>query len=142
MTAGIVPFLLANWTLSLPLLLLIIILVVIEVRSRTGSRAQLSPKEAVQFINQKKSLIIDLRNTGDFAQGHIAKAKNFAADALKRDVSPLKKHKDTPVLVVCQAGVSSARFVSWLRQQGFNHVAGLAGGMQQWTRDKLPVIKQ
>ncbi len=45
---------------------------------------------------------------------------------------------DRPTVVVCHHGARSLNVTMWLRQQGFEHVQSLAGGIEQWSRSIDP----
>lgn len=134
-------FLLHNWTLSLPLLIVIIAIIFIEIKNRGNAGATLTCQQSIYFVNQKKSMIIDLRPAPMFEQGHIAKSQNFAESALKADLTPLKKQQDNPILVVCDTGMHALRFTHWLTKQGFGQVKAIRGGLQQWRKENLPLVK-
>jgi rhodanese-related sulfurtransferase len=41
---------------------------------------------------------------------------------------------DQPIVVFCHHGARSLNVTMWLRQQGFEHVQSLAGGIDRWSR--------
>ena len=47
---------------------------------------------------------------------------------------------DAPTVVLCHHGARSLNVTMWLRQQGFEHVQSLAGGIEQWSRSIDPSI--
>ena len=47
--------------------------------------------------------------------------------------------RDQPVVVVCRSGARSAHATAMLAKAGFGEVANLAGGMQRWRAEGLPV---
>lgn len=134
-------FLIQNWTTSLPLVIVVIAILVMEFKTRGKAGTSLTSQQAVFFANQKKSTIIDLRPAAMFKEGHIAKAKNFGEADLKADITPLKKQQDNPILVVCDTGMHALRFTHWLSKNGFSQVRAIRGGLQQWRKDNLPLVK-
>ncbi len=40
---------------------------------------------------------------------------------------------DQPIVVFCHHGARSLNVTMWLRQQGFEHVQSLAGGIDHWS---------
>ena len=138
---GLFGFLVQNWILSVPLLIVLIALLVIEFRNRNAGGIALPSQHAVQFMNQRKSLVIDLRSKEQFDSGHIVNAKRFDQKTLKQDLTPLKKYKEAPILVICEAGIQASSFASWLLKQGFGNVKVLQGGLRQWRKEGLPIIK-
>ena len=61
-------------------------------------------------------------------------------DELEAKTSSLAQEKTTPIVAVCDNGISSTRSVNLLRKQGFESVYGLKGGMNGWTQAGLPVV--
>src|ERR1700744_2008595 len=47
---------------------------------------------------------------------------------------------DQPIVVLCHHGVRSLSVTMWLRNQGFEHVQSLAGGIDNWSRTIDPTI--
>lgn len=41
---------------------------------------------------------------------------------------------DKPIVVLCHHGARSLSVTMWLRNQGFDHVQSLAGGIDRWSR--------
>ncbi|HEY0163030.1 MAG TPA: rhodanese-like domain-containing protein [Edaphobacter sp.] len=47
---------------------------------------------------------------------------------------------DQPIVVLCHHGMRSLSVTMWLRNQGFEHVQSLAGGIDHWSRVIDPKI--
>jgi rhodanese-related sulfurtransferase len=47
---------------------------------------------------------------------------------------------DLPYVVLCHHGARSLSVTMWLRNQGFDHVQSLAGGIDHYTRTVDPTI--
>ena len=47
---------------------------------------------------------------------------------------------DQQIVVVCHHGARSLNVTMWLRNQGFEHVQSLAGGIDAWSRSIDPNI--
>ncbi len=77
-----------------------------------------------------KMVVIDARDAGQFAKGHIPGAINmdWRQVLAKRDSIP--KHK--PVLIYCNTGSLSAQAGFALRVAGWENVRILQGGMEEW----------
>ena len=77
-----------------------------------------------------KMLVIDARDAGQFAKGHIPGAINmdWRQVLAKRDSIP----KDKPVLIYCNTGSLSAQAGFALRVAGWENVRILQGGMEEW----------
>lgn len=77
-----------------------------------------------------KMLVIDARDAGQFAKGHIPGAINmdWRQVLAKRDSIP----KNKPVLIYCNTGSLSAQAGFALRVAGWENVRILQGGMEEW----------
>lgn len=98
-----------------------------------------SSSEAVQMVNQKDAILIDLRSADQFKAGEIAQSRNIPAADLDAKASTLPK--DKPVILVCDTGRSAPRSVAVLRKHGINEAYTLQGGIQGWLQSSLPVKK-
>ncbi len=47
---------------------------------------------------------------------------------------------DQPIVVMCHHGARSLSVTMWLRNQGFEHVQSLAGGIDAWSRLIDPAV--
>lgn len=106
---------------------------------RRGTKVSLL--RATQLINQGKTLVLDVRDPDEFATGHLRDAKNIPLKELSTRVGELEKFKAKPVIVVCTAGIHSARASSILQKAGFAEVFGLDGGLVAWKTQGLPTVK-
>ncbi len=98
-----------------------------------------SSSEAVQMVNQKDAILIDLRSADQFKAGAIAQSRNIPVADLDAKASTLPK--DKPVILVCDTGRSAPRSVAVLRKHGINEAYTLQGGIQGWLQSSLPVKK-
>ena len=103
--------------------------------------AKVSQLQATQYINQGKTLILDVRSAEEFASGHLPNAKNIPLDALSGRITEIEKSKNTVVITVCARGVRSASAASVLNKAGFTQVFSLEGGTDAWKSQGLPTVK-
>lgn len=120
---------------------LLVALVGTEVARHLRKYREVSPSQATQLINREDAVVLDVRSTSEFEQGHIAGAKNFPAEGLEQQEKQLGKFRDKPVILCCNAGTRSSRAAGWLTSQGFETVYVLAGGIRAWQSDNLPLEK-
>jgi rhodanese-related sulfurtransferase len=98
---------------------------------------------AVQMINYKDGLALDVREGSEDEAGHLPNAKHIPADKLEQRLSELEKFKDKPIVLIHRTGTnSSGKSRSILRSNGFTHVYNLAGGIDAWRQANLPVVKK
>lgn len=103
-------------------------------KKRAG--AVIGTTAAVQMINQKDALVIDVRPLATYQNGHIPHARSIPLSELDQKIGNLSK--DKPIIVVCDRGQTAVGAAAKLRQAGFNDVAVLEGGMTAWLAAGLP----
>jgi len=104
--------------------------------------SKLTLLQATQLINQGKTLIIDVRDSEQFAAGHLRDARNIPLKDLPQRISELDKFKSKSVVVVCQTGTQSGKAEAALKKAGFAEVYGLTGGIAAWQTQGLPTTAQ
>ncbi|RJG03393.1 rhodanese-like domain-containing protein [Noviherbaspirillum sedimenti] len=97
--------------------------------------------QATQMINQGKTVVLDVRSAEDFAAGHIRNALNIPQQDLPKRLGELEKSRSKNIIVVCQAGVTSAKASAQLDKAGFKEVYSLSGGLSAWQAQGLPVAR-
>ncbi len=103
--------------------------------------AQIGTLEATRLINQGPTLILDVRDEKEFAQGHLPKARHIPVRELSKRLEEIAKYKSKPVIVTCKGGTRAAAACRFLKQSGFTNVYQLKGGMHAWQQASLPVEK-
>jgi rhodanese-related sulfurtransferase len=96
---------------------------------------------ALQLINHKDAIVLDVREPNEYASGHVLNSKHIPLGKLKERMGELEKYKDRPVVVVCRSGNRSGTACFLLGKQGFAQAFNLAGGVQAWQKNKLPLEK-
>lgn len=96
---------------------------------------------ALQLINHKDALVLDVREQNEFDAGHILNAKLIPLLKLKESVGELERYRERPIVVVCRSGQRSATACALLANRGFGQAYNLSGGMQAWQKADLPVEK-
>lgn len=110
-----------------------------ELMRKIQGLTELTPAEAVPWINDPDTVVIDISPVADFNKGHIVNARNLQASLLSKPDAELQKLKDKKLLVVCKSGQSAIAAGASLRKMGATEVAVLKGGMTQWRSDQFPV---
>ena len=111
------------------------------ISGRIQGGSEVGTLEAVQLINRRDALVLDVRDGSDFAAGHIPNAKHVPVVRLEQSMRELEKFKTRPVVVNCRDGTISAKACALLRKNGFNEVFRLKGGIVSWEQAGLPVEK-
>lgn len=97
--------------------------------------------EAVQLINRRDALVLDVRASGDYAAGHVASARHIPEAQLSDRIKELEKYKSRPIIVSCSVGSRAPSVSSMLRKQGFAEAFALKGGIAAWQQASLPLEK-
>ena len=97
--------------------------------------------EAVQLINRRDALVLDVRDTGDYAAGHIANAKHIPEAQLADRIKELEKYRSRPIIVSCRTGARASSVSGMLRKKGFTEAFALRGGIAAWQQASLPLDK-
>lgn len=96
---------------------------------------------ADKIKNTSEAQIVDVRTKGEFKGGHIANASNveLSSPDFQSMASALDKTK--PVFVYCLSGGRSAKAADYFRNEGFQEVYEMPGGMMEWRSKNLPEVK-
>jgi len=103
--------------------------------------AKVSQLQATQYMNQGKTLVLDVRDAAEFAEGHLPNAKNIPLAELNNRLKEIEKSKNTVVITVCAKGMRSATATALLTKAGFAQVFSLEGGTEAWKTQGMPIIK-
>ncbi len=115
------------------------VLVFTELRRKASGVMSVEPNQAVKLINNDAA-VVDLRTAEAFSRGHIVNARNIPFDELEASKDRLNPFRNKPLVVVCDAGLTSNKAANSLRNSGFASVYGLKGGMNAWGQAGLPVV--
>jgi len=107
--------------------------------TQRGKRA--SAQEVTRLMNGGKTLVLDVRDSAEYATGHLPNAKNIALGELDNRIAELDKFKSQNVVVVCQSGARAASAAGKLLKAGFTEVVSLDGGVAAWKTAGLPLSK-
>lgn len=96
---------------------------------------------AMQLINHKNALVLDVREETEFKTGHIRGAKLLPLGKLKERIGELERYREQPIVVVCRSGHRSASACALLGNREFGLAYNLSGGLMAWQKSDLPVEK-
>jgi len=103
-----------------------------------GGIKSLTPKESKEVV-EKGAFILDIREEEEVRY----KALDVA-NVMFLPFSKLREgYKDIPqdvsIIVADSAGMKSRDVAGFLKDEGFDEIAYMAGGFREWELDKLPV---
>jgi len=96
---------------------------------------------ALQLINHKNALVLDVREDSEYKLGHILNSTHIPLGKLNERIGELDKHKEQPIVVVCRTSNRSVAACAALGKHGFTQVHILAGGVTAWQKANLPLQK-
>ncbi len=74
-----------------------------------------------------KTVVIDVRTPGEYAQGHVGGALNIDHSVIGRDIGSANVAKDDTVILYCRSGNRSGAAQRTLQAMGFSHVENYGG---------------
>lgn len=138
----LIAFATNNALLSAAWVAIVILLIFTTIKIQLSPIKKISTQELTFLLNKEDGLVVDLRAEKEFKSGHILDAKHLSSEkANKSDFASLENNKDTPIIVVCAAGLTSDKVANSLYKTGFTKVSILKGGMNSWLSGGLPVSK-
>lgn len=127
-------FLQAHPILFTILAVLVVLFLVLESR-RSGGKV--SPQSLGIMVNRDKAVLIDLRDSKDFREGHISGSRNIPFSQLKNHVAELQA-LGKPIVMICNMGQVAGSAVQTI---GGTQMYRLDGGIMNWKSNGLPLIK-
>lgn len=79
-----------------------------------------------EFRREKRAMLIDVREPGEYNQGHIFGARNIPLSKIENVKSAIHD-KDMPIYLYCQRGSRSNRAASAIRKMGYTNVHSIGG---------------
>jgi rhodanese-related sulfurtransferase len=119
----------------------LVLLVAFFVNEGKQGGAAIATGVLVNLMNHQDAVVVDVRDSKEFAAGHIAGAINVPYSSLDGKMPELESYKERPMVLVCKLGQHAGAAGRKLRAQGFDDVRRLSGGMAEWTGANLPVVK-
>lgn len=102
---------------------------------------EVGPLDAVQLINRRDAVVIDVRDASEYAAGHVTNARHIPEGELAGRVKELEKFKARPIIVACRGGTRAASAAALLRKHGFAEAFALRGGIAAWQQAGMPLEK-
>ena len=110
---------------------------------------EITAADTAQAVKKNpKTLIVDVREPGEWAEGHIPGALHVPRGMLeaKADLEyanrePRLQDRSVSIIVHCASGARSAMAADVLQEMGFTDVKSMAGGIVAWKEQGLPIEK-
>ncbi len=102
---------------------------------------EVTPREVKALIDAGRIgeggdvLLLDVRTPAELAVAVIDGAVAVPMQELRTALPELEAHAEGTVIVSCHHGGRSLQVTAFLREQGFDDVKSMAGGIDVWARD-------
>lgn len=87
-------------------------------------------RDVAQYRQTQGALLLDVRGTDEYAEGHIPGSVNIPLQVLPTKKG-LPEDMDTPIFVYCRSGGRSRRAAAFLEKIGYENVKNI-GGLMDW----------
>lgn len=92
-----------------------------------------------QLQDNKKLVVLDVRQPGEWAAGHIDRAQFVTGSALPQRLEEIPR--DRQVAVICGSGYRSSVSAAFLQYHGYKKVVNVLGGMSAWKSAGFSTVK-
>ena len=97
------------------------------------------PKTVEELRHRDDVVVIDVREDFEYNDGHIPGATLVPLGQVPNRLDEIPK--DKTVIAVCRSGNRSSQATNFLRQQGFDNVHNMTGGMNAWAQAGYEIEK-
>jgi hydroxyacylglutathione hydrolase len=106
---------------------------------RSGSVETITVQELCHRLDAgKQEHILDVRSDEELAQeGHIADAQHIHITQLPERMDEIPQ--DQPIYIFCGSGLRSTTAASFLKQQGYDRLTVILGGLAGWSSTTCPI---
>ena len=95
---------------------------------------EITPEELKTLLEGGSDVVVlDVREPWEIATASMRDTRHIPMNDIPARYGELDADKHT--VVVCHHGVRSMRVTMWLRQQGYEKVQSLAGGIDRWAKE-------
>ena len=103
---------------------------------------EVTPRQVKEMLARggEDFLLIDCRTPKESGIARIEGALLMPLQELSSRITELEEHADKKIVVHCHHGIRSLRVTTALRQQGFESVMSMAGGIDVWSVDIDPAV--
>jgi molybdopterin/thiamine biosynthesis adenylyltransferase/rhodanese-related sulfurtransferase len=98
---------------------------------------EVSPGEAA-LAAEGGTLLVDVREAGEWEQGHIPGARHVAKSYVEQDIESVAPDREAPIVLYCAGGIRSLFAAQTLMDMGYTDVVSMSGGFQQWKSEGRP----
>ena len=97
-------------------------------------------KEVKQRMDRgDQFVLIDVREDGEWAKGHIPGAVHMGRGVIERDIEQRIPDKNAELILYCGGGFRSALSAENLQKMGYKNVLSMDGGWRGWNESNYPI---
>jgi rhodanese-related sulfurtransferase len=132
-------FIVNHWLLVTIFVVLVALILSDAVNRKISGVNPLGTAEAIQIVNQRDGVFLDIREAAEFKKEHIAESMGLPLSTLEANIAKLKDPAQ-PIILICASGQRSRAAAKQLRSHGFSNIYVLTGGLNAWKDAKLPLF--
>jgi len=132
-------FIVNHWLLVTIFVVLVALILSDAVNRKISGINPLSTAEAIQIVNQRDGIFLDIREAVEFKKEHIAESMNLPLSTLETNIAKLKDPAQA-IISICVNGQRSRTAAKQLRSHGFSNIYVLTNGLNAWKDAKLPLF--
>lgn len=99
----------------------------------------INAQQLEQIRNRDDVVVLDVREDWEYAEGHIPGAVLVPLGQIPDRINEIPT--DKTVVAVCRSGNRSNQATQFLRQQGFDNIHNMTGGMNSWVQSGYDVAR-
>ncbi len=101
---------------------------------------QISVEEARRMLESPGVVVLDVRESEEWRQGHLPQAIGIPRGFLELRVEEKIPDRNTPIIVQCASGTRSLLAACTLREMDYDNLYNLEGGFTAWKAKGLPWV--
>jgi len=101
--------------------------------------ADIQPSDVHDLLNREDVIILDVREQFEYDAGHIPGVTLIPLGTIPNRLAEIPRNKT--IITVCHSGNRSLQAATFLRQQGYEHVHNMLGGMVAWEQQGYEIEK-
>lgn len=98
-------------------------------------------EQAKEMLQAQSAVVIDVRETQEHQMGVAPGMKLLPLSQLSQRMNEIPKSTDKPILLICNTQNRSPKAQKILKENGYQNVKWVKGGMSDWSRRAWPMTK-
>ena len=85
--------------------------------SRSAAK-EINVQQAIKLINYENALVLDVRDDGEFAEGHLPNSKHIPVERINDRLQEIEKYKDNPIVIIFSSGLRAVHAAALDEREG------------------------